>query len=107
MAFWLADRRDGQQADWIPRVDPRFWTVDFPRPIWMTCGRLAPVAGRSRLRCATARVTGLGRWVNKYRVPAKSDACAVTAANTSVRLGGGPSPPGSLTRSRRHHRPAK
>ena len=33
MAFWLADRRDGQQSDWIQRFDPRFWTVDFPRPM--------------------------------------------------------------------------
>lgn len=33
MAFWLADRRDGQQADWIQRFDPRFWTVNFPRPM--------------------------------------------------------------------------
>ena len=33
MAFWLADRRDGQEADWIQRFDPRFWTVDFPRPM--------------------------------------------------------------------------
>ena len=33
MAFWLASKRDGQQADWIQRFDPRFWTVDFPRPM--------------------------------------------------------------------------
>ncbi|MBO9499858.1 MAG: DUF2460 domain-containing protein [Novosphingobium sp.] len=33
MAFWLADKRDGQEADWIQRFDPRFWTVDFPRPM--------------------------------------------------------------------------
>ena len=33
MAFWLASRREGQQADWIQRFDPRFWTVDFPRPM--------------------------------------------------------------------------
>lgn len=33
MAFWLAYKRDGQQSDWIQRFDPRFWTVDFPRPM--------------------------------------------------------------------------
>jgi hypothetical protein len=33
MAFWLADRRDGQDSDFIQRFDPRFWTVDFPRPM--------------------------------------------------------------------------
>jgi uncharacterized protein (TIGR02217 family) len=32
MAFWLAHRRDGQEFDYIQRFDPRFWTVDFPRP---------------------------------------------------------------------------
>ena len=32
MAFWLASRRDGQDSDFIQRFDPRFWTVDFPRP---------------------------------------------------------------------------
>lgn len=33
MAFWLADRREGQASDWIQRFDPRFWTVNFPRPM--------------------------------------------------------------------------
>ncbi len=33
MAFWLASRREGQDSDWIQRFDPRFWTVNFPRPM--------------------------------------------------------------------------
>lgn len=33
MAFWLASRREGQETDWIQRFDPRFWTVNFPRPM--------------------------------------------------------------------------
>ena len=33
MAFWLASRRDGQDSDWLQRFDPRFWTVNFPRPM--------------------------------------------------------------------------
>ena len=33
MPFWLADQRRGQESDWIQRFDPRFWTVDFPRPM--------------------------------------------------------------------------
>ncbi len=33
MAFWLAKERRGQASDWIQRFDPRFWTVDFPRPM--------------------------------------------------------------------------
>ncbi|WP_225207799.1 DUF2460 domain-containing protein [Novosphingobium huizhouense] len=32
MAFWLAKQRTVQQTDIIQRFDPRFWTVDFPRP---------------------------------------------------------------------------
>lgn len=33
MAFWLAGARRGQDSDWIQRFDPRFWTVNFPRPM--------------------------------------------------------------------------
>ncbi|MDG6079188.1 TIGR02217 family protein [Erythrobacter litoralis] len=33
MAFWLATQRDGQYSDWIKRFDPRFWSVNFPRPM--------------------------------------------------------------------------
>ncbi|TCM16955.1 uncharacterized protein (TIGR02217 family) [Novosphingobium sp. PhB165] len=33
MAFWLAKTREGQASDWIQRFDPRFWTVNFPRPM--------------------------------------------------------------------------
>lgn len=33
MAFWLARERRAQQSDWIQRFDPRFWTVNFPRPM--------------------------------------------------------------------------
>jgi len=33
MAYWLASHRSGQETDWIQRFDPRFWTVNFPRPM--------------------------------------------------------------------------
>lgn len=36
MAFWLARKRDGQDSDYIQRFDPRFWTVNFPRPMIAT-----------------------------------------------------------------------
>ena len=36
MAFWLAEKREGQASDWIQRFDPRFWTVNFPRPMIAT-----------------------------------------------------------------------
>jgi uncharacterized protein (TIGR02217 family) len=32
MAFWLAHDRRGQESSFIQRFDPRFWTVNFPRP---------------------------------------------------------------------------
>ena len=33
MAYWLASKRGGQAFDYIQRFDPRFWTVNFPRPM--------------------------------------------------------------------------
>lgn len=32
MAYYLASERRGQQTSFIQRFDPRFWTVNFPRP---------------------------------------------------------------------------
>lgn len=32
MAFWLARERRSQQSTFMQRFDPRFWTVNFPRP---------------------------------------------------------------------------
>ena len=33
MGYWLAEARRGQDVDAINRFDPRFWTVNFPRPM--------------------------------------------------------------------------
>lgn len=33
MAFTLTRQRRGQESDFIQRFDPRFWTVNFPRPM--------------------------------------------------------------------------
>jgi hypothetical protein len=46
MAFWLASAREGQASDWIQRFDPRFWTVDFPRPMMAAITTTAPDALR-------------------------------------------------------------
>ena len=46
MAFWLARKRDGQTTDHIQRFDPRFWTVDFPRPAMGSVVTTAPDALR-------------------------------------------------------------
>ncbi|WP_108789200.1 phage distal tail protein, Rcc01695 family [Erythrobacter sp. Alg231-14] len=32
MAFWLVNDRRTQESSFIQRFDPRFWTVNFPRP---------------------------------------------------------------------------
>ncbi len=50
MAFWLATKREGQDSDWIQRFDPRFWTVDFPRP--MMAALTTPAADALRVDCA-------------------------------------------------------
>jgi uncharacterized protein (TIGR02217 family) len=49
MAFWLARTRNGQQTDTIQRFDPRFWTVDFPRPMMAAAFTTAPDALRVEL----------------------------------------------------------
>ncbi len=46
MSFWLARERNGQQSDTIQRFDPRFWTVDFPRPMMASVVTTAPDALR-------------------------------------------------------------
>jgi uncharacterized protein (TIGR02217 family) len=46
MACWLATKREGQDSDWIQRFDPRFWTVDFPRPMMAALTTPAPDALR-------------------------------------------------------------
>jgi uncharacterized protein (TIGR02217 family) len=46
MAFWLASTRKGQETDYIQRFDPRFWTVDFPRPMMAAVTTTAPDALR-------------------------------------------------------------
>lgn len=46
MSFWLAKRRTVQQTDTIQRFDPRFWTVDFPRPAMAAVVTTAPDALR-------------------------------------------------------------
>ncbi|PAX07010.1 DUF2460 domain-containing protein [Sphingomonas lenta] len=33
MAYWLAKEHVGQREDIVSRFDPRFWTVNFPRPM--------------------------------------------------------------------------
>ena len=46
MAFWLASERRGQDSGWIQRFDPRFWTVNFPRPMMASVVTTGPQALR-------------------------------------------------------------
>src|SRR5690606_32313687 len=42
----LASAREGQASSWIQRFDPRFWTVNFPRPMMASVVATAPDALR-------------------------------------------------------------
>lgn len=46
MSYWLAKRRTVQHTDTIQRFDPRFWTVNFPRPAMASVVTTAPDALR-------------------------------------------------------------
>lgn len=46
MPYWLCDARGDQQASHIQRFDPRFWTVNFPRPMMASVVTTAPDALR-------------------------------------------------------------
>lgn len=58
MPFWLASKREGQESDWIQRFDPRFWTVNFPRPMVATVVSTAPDA--LRVEASFLRKSDLG-----------------------------------------------
>ena len=42
MPYWLCDARGDQAASHIQRFDPRFWTVNFPRPMMASVVCTAP-----------------------------------------------------------------
>jgi uncharacterized protein (TIGR02217 family) len=42
MAYWLAAARTVQREDFVSRFDPRFWTVNFPRPMMAAVTTPAP-----------------------------------------------------------------
>jgi uncharacterized protein (TIGR02217 family) len=37
MAYWLASPKDQLRWSTIARFDPRYWTIDFPRPMMASC----------------------------------------------------------------------
>jgi uncharacterized protein (TIGR02217 family) len=46
MAYWLAPPGASRQQGFVKRFDPRFWTVDFPRPMMAGVTATAPDALR-------------------------------------------------------------
>ena len=46
MGYWLAKKRTSQQTGFIQRFDPRFWTVNFPRPMMASVITTVPDALR-------------------------------------------------------------
>ena len=46
MGYWLANQRTVQAEDAIDRFDPRFWTVNFPRPMMASVVTIAEDALR-------------------------------------------------------------
>ena len=46
MAYWLADTHGSQTKTTIKRFDPRFWSVNFPRPMMAALTTTAPDALR-------------------------------------------------------------
>ncbi len=42
MAYWLAQQRDGHISNPVQRFDPRFWTVDFARPMMASVVNTGP-----------------------------------------------------------------
>lgn len=46
MGWWLATAADQQAKGFIKRFDPRFWTINFPRPMMAAVTTTAPDALR-------------------------------------------------------------
>jgi len=60
MAFWLARERRAQESTFIQRFDPRYWTVNFPRPAMASVITTAPDALQVDLELHTAgEIVGL------------------------------------------------
>jgi uncharacterized protein (TIGR02217 family) len=47
MAYWLCDKRGSQDSTPVMRFDPRFWTVNFPRPMMASVVTTGPESLRA------------------------------------------------------------
>jgi len=46
MGYWLTKERTSQRRSFMQRFDPRFWTINFPRPMMASVVTTAPDALR-------------------------------------------------------------
>ena len=51
MGHWLAAARNGQRAEMMQRFDPRFWTVNFPRPMMAAVTTIGETGDALRVDC--------------------------------------------------------
>ena len=51
MGHWLAAARNGQRAEVMQRFDPRFWTVNFPRPMMAAVTTIGETGDALRVDC--------------------------------------------------------
>jgi hypothetical protein len=47
MSYWICDERRGQDSAAVMRFDPRFWTVNFPRPMMASVVTTGPESLRA------------------------------------------------------------
>lgn len=88
MPFWLATKRNGQQTDHVQRFDPRFWTVDFPRPTTACALATAPDALRVEVEChhANALVGLIWDSVDRFDHPLLAYAADRDYSRTTLRF---------------------
>ena len=51
MGYWLARARTGQREEMMQRFDPRFWTVNFPRPMMAAVTTIGGTGDALRVDC--------------------------------------------------------
>ncbi|QZH76361.1 MAG: DUF2460 domain-containing protein [Erythrobacter sp.] len=86
MAYWLATAREGQDSDFIQRFDPRFWTVDFPRPMMASVVSTGPDA--LRVECEFHHLDALAGLIwdseDRFDHPLTAYATNLDYTNTSL-----------------------
>ena len=74
LGHWLATPQDQGRTDWVKRFDPRFWTVNFPRP--MMAAATTPAPDTVRVDLAFLRRADLAGLIWGERGPGQPSAAA-------------------------------